>query len=223
LKKSAAHDHGARPVALAAGFAFAVGSESGAVAGLAFIHQRQGHLVLGSEHRLIEFNFQIVAQIGTAHRCFTIAAPSAAAEKVLENAAASAHGAHEGAQRFLEIDATAESAGTAAKPAAAGTKRGRAVLVIPLAFVGIAEDFIGLGDFLEFLLGVFVAGVFVRVKLNGQFAVGLFDVVRARVAGDADRGVKILVLRGHGQFPPSVADPLETTTCSGRINLSPSL
>jgi hypothetical protein len=48
--------------------------------------------------------------------------------------------------------------------------------------VRIAQDLIGGGRFLEFLLGGFVTRVFVRVELDGLFAVGLLDLVGTGVA-----------------------------------------
>ena len=72
-----------------------------------------------------------------------------------------------------------------------------AVLAEPIVgglLVGVAEDLVGLGDFLELLLGV-VGLVLVRVKLERHLAVGLFDVIAAGVAVHAQNGV--VVFSGH--------------------------
>ena len=49
-----------------------------------------------------------------------------------------------------------------------------AIVFAPL--VSIAEDFVGVGNVVEFLLGVFVACVSVRMVLQRQLSVGLLDV-----------------------------------------------
>jgi hypothetical protein len=70
--------------------------------------------------------------------------------------------------------------------------------VILFALLGIAEHFVGLVDLLELLLGGLLVRGRVRMILAGQFAEGLFDVVRCRVTRDAEGGVVILELGGHG-------------------------
>ena len=47
-----------------------------------------------------------------------------------------------------------------------------AVPVVARPLVGIAEDFVGLGSFLELILGRRVVGVFIGVVLDGHLAVG---------------------------------------------------
>ena len=49
-------------------------------------------------------------------------------------------------------------------------------LVVLLALVVVGQHVIGLGDGLELLLGLLVAGVLVRVQVPGQLAVGLLDL-----------------------------------------------
>ena len=56
-------------------------------------------------------------------------------------------------------------------------------LVVIGAGLGIVEDFVGLAQFLEFLLGRLVVGVAVRMMLEGELAVGLLDFLRCRRSG----------------------------------------
>jgi hypothetical protein len=83
-----------------------------------------------------------------------------------------------------------------------------AKLVVPGALLGIVEDLVGLGDLLELLLGRLVAGVPIRVVLEGEFSVGLLDRVVVRPAWDAERFVAVAL----AQDPPSPAASAETMT-----------
>src|SRR5262249_55293401 len=76
---------------------------------------------------------------------------------------------------------------------AAQPRGAEAVVLGALLLVG--EDAVGLGGGLELLLGVLVAGVLVRVVLEGLLAIGLLDLVRRRVPRDAEN---IVVVLGHG-------------------------
>ena len=58
-----------------------------------------------------------------------------------------------------------------------------AELVVLLAFVGVAEDFVGLGAFLELGLGFFVVGILVGVILHRQSAIGPLDIVGGCILG----------------------------------------
>ena len=55
------------------------------------------------------------------------------------------------------------------------------VLVVFFAFIRIAQDLVGLVDLLEFFVRFLVVGIEVGVKLPGQFAIGLFDILRGGV------------------------------------------
>ena len=70
-----------------------------------------------------------------------------------------------------------EVAGRAAALLPVGIRASK--LVIAGALFLIAQYLISLVDLLELFLGLFIAGVAVRVILHGQFAIGLADVVRA--------------------------------------------
>ena len=49
-----------------------------------------------------------------------------------------------------------------------------AVLVVELAFLGVAEHVVCFRSFLEFFFGFLVARIFIRVVLDGLFAVCFF-------------------------------------------------
>src|SRR5699024_9662475 len=75
-----------------------------------------------------------------------------------------------------------------------------ALPIVLLALFGVVEHRVGLTDLLEALLGVGVAGMAVGVELAGLFAVGLLDLVRARLLRDAEDRIEVLVepvLLGH--------------------------
>src|ERR1035437_61389 len=76
-----------------------------------------------------------------------------------------------------------------------------AQLVVDLALLLIAQHVVGLGDFLELLLGPLVVGVHVWVIAPRSLAEGLPDLLRRRRLLHAERAVIILVLgRGHSLF-----------------------
>ena len=66
-----------------------------------------------------------------------------------------------------------------------------AVAIVGGALLRIAQDVVRLRDLLELLLGLLGAPVAVGVPLHGELAVGLLDVVVARIARDAERAVEI--------------------------------
>ena len=62
--------------------------------------------------------------------------------------------------------------------AASAFKRGVAHLVIGCPLLVVTQDFVGFAYFLEFILGRFVVGIFVRMKLHGLLAISLLDFIR---------------------------------------------
>ncbi len=73
-----------------------------------------------------------------------------------------------------------------------------AQLIILSAFFRVAENFVGLVDFLEFLLGSgFVLGD-IGVILTGECAERLLDFRVARVSGHAEDVVVVFEFNGHG-------------------------
>ena len=52
-----------------------------------------------------------------------------------------------------------------------------AELVIFLTLFGVRQNIVGFRCLLEFLLGFFVAGIFVRVIFYGQFAISFLELI----------------------------------------------
>jgi hypothetical protein len=75
-------------------------------------------------------------------------------------------------------------------------KGGVAELVIGRAFVGVLEDLIGLGDFLELGLGFRVVGIAVGVELHGELAIGALERLLVRPTIDAEH--LVIIAFGHG-------------------------
>ena len=76
---------------------------------------------------------------------------------------------------------------------------GISVAVVSRAFVGIDEDVVGLGNFLEVLLGLAVPRIAVRVVFHGELAVGALDFLGGGAAGNPENLVGVGALaRRHG-------------------------
>ncbi len=101
----------------------------------------------------------------------------------------------------LEVLATRAAAGEWAS-ATEGVRAAPPIgsqLVVLFAFGGVAEDFVGFVDFLEFFFGLLFVFGDVGMELTGELAKGLFDVSLAGGAGHAESFVIIFVLDGHCQ------------------------
>lgn len=72
------------------------------------------------------------------------------------------------------------------------------ILVVFSALLRIAQDFIGLVDFLELLLGSLLVLGQVGVMLSGEFPKGAFDVIRRGGFRHPKSLVVIAELCGHG-------------------------
>ena len=57
-------------------------------------------------------------------------------------------------------------------------------LVIPLAFLWVAQYVVGLGKLLELLLSLFVSWIFIWMVLDGELAVGFLELFIARPLAD---------------------------------------
>ena len=83
----------------------------------------------------------------------------------------------------------------AAPARSARVKGGVAVLVVGGPLLRIAQGLVSLSDLLEFVLGRFIARIFVRMKLHGQFAIGPFNLL---VTGGAFHAQDfVIVALGH--------------------------
>jgi hypothetical protein len=80
-----------------------------------------------------------------------------------------------------------------------------AVTVVGRALLRVLQHLVGLGDFLEHLLRLLVAGVLVRVVLDRLLAVGLFELLLAGALGDAEEFV--IVFFGHEGESRSIGAP----------------
>ncbi len=124
-----------------------------------------------------------------------------------------------------------------AGPAALG-KSGVAEPIVGRAFLIVRQHIVGFAEFLEFLFGVRVVRIFVRMKLYRELAIGAFNLVARRLAIDAQDfvviafgshvGMKLMLaiaLRDVSSTSTSGSDcyadlPLETTTLEGRRSRS---
>ena len=69
-----------------------------------------------------------------------------------------------------------------------------AELVVDFAFLLVAQDVVGFGDFLELLFGLFVAGIDVGMVFTRELAKRFADLVRGRGLFDAEGRVIVFVL-----------------------------
>ncbi len=155
-----------------------VGARRAALARAGRAHDRRVHhqLAGGAERALVEV--QLDPDRGVA-----------AAARPAARPAGGRPGAEERVHDVAEREAGPE-------PAGAGTAgRGERVRaqVVHLPLVRVGQHLVRLGDLLEPVLRLRV-GVDVRVQLARQPPVGLLDLLRARVAADAEHGV---VVRRH--------------------------
>ena len=115
--------------------------------------------------RVLERDLEVVAQIAAAARP-ALAAPAAA---------------HEFAEHLVEdVGKAAGKAEIAGAAPAALLEGGMAETVVGGALLIVLQDVIGLADFLEFLLGVLVPRVAVRVMLHSKLAISRLELVGAR-------------------------------------------
>ena len=141
------------------------------VAQVACIGTCSGHLRAGD--RLVEGDRDLRLEVGAALGArASAAAPGRRRRRAPPNEVGE-DVAHRGG---VEVE-VAEAAEAAAGPAAG--REGAAAAVVLLALLGVAEHVVGLGDLLEALLGLLVAGVAVGVVLARELAVGLLDLLGA--------------------------------------------
>ena len=143
---------------------------------VAGFHARDAQFLIGALGNLGQRHLDADAQVGAALHALALAACSTAEE--VTKAAKTAESAKQVAELSQDVfHRHAAAISTATHLLASETK-----LVIAGALVGVTEDVIGLGCLLEFLLGSFFLGIalallFVRVVLDGQFAVGFLQVI----------------------------------------------
>ena len=72
------------------------------------------------------------------------------------------------------------------------------MLVVDLALLGIAQNVVSFLDFLEAVLGGFVARIQVGMMFAGKLTIGLAYLVFGRSTRHGERFIKVLLLDGHG-------------------------
>src|SRR6185312_5686964 len=156
-----------------------------AVAGRALLERGDADLRFGAARRVLERELEVVAQVGAAIHAVATAPAALLAEDLAEDVA---ERVGEAAEAFGAARARAESRG--------GIDARVAELVVGRALARVGQDLVGLLALLEFLLGVLVPGVAVRVVLHREAPIGLLDLVLGGVAIDAEHRVKVAL--GHG-------------------------
>ena len=114
----------------------------------------------------LERDLHVVAKIGTAVPIFAAATPAAAKKRFKYSAAA----AKDFTKDIEGIMKPATGSGALGKGSVAKAIVGRAL-------IGIHQDVVSLAEFLEFLLGVRVVRVFVRMKFDRELAIGALDLL----------------------------------------------
>src|ERR1019366_6789173 len=132
---------------------------------------------LGAEDRLLEGDLDVHAQVVAALRTGVGPAPSAAPEEHVEEV-----------ERRVERE-VAEIRLRAVADVAEG--------VVTLPLLRIAQDRVRLADLLELLLGSLVAVVAVRVVLHGELAIRGLQLLRRRVARNAEHLVVVALDGRH--------------------------
>src|ERR1019366_43905 len=170
------HAHLALPVAGVAGLRRGTLGRAGSPAGFAFGQGGNLDFGLDAEHRPLQSELELVAQIGTAKRLR--APPLAAGEDIAE------HLAEDIAERIAGAEAAA----------AAAFEAGVAELIVHRALLRVGQHLVGLLSLLELVLGLRVVGVSIRMKLHGQAPIGFFDIRLGRASRQIEELV-VIVLR----------------------------
>src|SRR6266850_79549 len=155
----------------------------GAAAVRAVLEAGNGDLLLAAQGGVEKVDLEIEAQVGPPAPGG--ARPARPAEEVPERKA------EERSEDVLEIgeDLRVEAAETLG-----AAEAGMAEPVVAGALLLVGQDGVGLGRFLELLLGVLVAGVAIGVMLHGELAVGLLDLGLTGLAPDPEHLVVVALL-----------------------------
>ena len=176
------------------GHATRTGLGARAVAPLARHGFAKRNFFLKATGGFFEGDFEIVAQIRAIAAAVAPATTAATTKHFFKNAAPAAPAAARvAAKDFVEDIAwvVKPATGPAGGAARAAIEGGGTIAVIRRALVGIAQDLVGVGNFLEHLLRLFVAGILVRVKLDGLLAIGLLHLFCGGTFLDAEECVVI--------------------------------
>ena len=166
---------------------------TGAVAMFTRLHAGNAQLFLGTLGNLAEVHLDAHSQIGATVHALGLTAATAAKEVTEATKAA------ETAKQVSELAQDVLHRHAATIASATHLIAGKTKLVITGALIGVAEDVIGLGSLLEFLLGSLFLGIalallLVRVVLDSQFAIGFLQVIGSGVLLHAQHLVVISLL-----------------------------
>src|SRR5262245_28695074 len=141
------------------------------------------------ESGFLERDLHVVTQV--ASTLAAIGLGRAAAEKGLENSAATACAAKNFAE---DIEWIVEPAA-----AAALGKGGMSITIIGGAFLFVDEDVVSFAELLKFLFRVRVVGIFVGVKFDRELAIRALDFIARRIALDAQDFVVVALCCHSGK------------------------
>jgi len=140
--------------------------------------------------RFFQSDLHVVTQIRATLSIFALAGH--AAEKCFEDAAGNPSSS--AAKNFAKnIERIVKSA--AKSPAL--LERGVTKTIVSGAFIRIHQHIIGFAELFEFLFGVRIARIFVRMKFYGELAIGTLHVLRRGIARNAEHFVVIAFGRRH--------------------------
>src|SRR5438445_6263438 len=161
--------HLAGAAALRAGLRRRARFGAGSLAGRAGLGSWNGQLALDAENRFFERQPQVESKVGAPPRTGPPASGGCLAEEHVEDI----------------VDAAEPGATEVETGHALGAGMAKAVIALPLGLV--AQDLVGLVDFLEAGLGLWTRRIAIRGELDGQLAIGalqLFGGGRPRNAED---------------------------------------
>ena len=157
------------------------------------LHAGNAQLFLGTLGNLAEVHLDAHAQVGAALHTLGLTASTAAKDVTKATEAAKT------TEQVAELTQDVLHRHAATIASATHLIAGKTKLVITGALIGVAEDVIGLGSLLEFLLGSLFLGIalallLVRVVLDSQFAIGFLQVIGSGVLLHAQHLVVISLL-----------------------------
>jgi hypothetical protein len=185
--------HLTAPIARPAGHRSFAGCRTVPAASVARLVAAYIHLLIGAEDRLLKFEMQVFAKVGSA--LGAAAAASALAEHVAET-----ENVAEDVAEILE-DGGIESGWTSAAPAHAGMSEA----VIQRSLLAVREDCVRFRDLFELVFRLRIIRIAVRMIRHRKLAVSALDFNLGGRAGDTEDFVKIAFCVGGQKLPPLVS------------------
>ena len=155
-----------------------------------------GDLFFASADCFEEIDFEIVAQIGSligARGATTVSS----SESALENISEDTGSASTRIKNFTKNIKGVVEASASASASRSWGEGAMAVAIVGWAFLWIGKNLVGFSNFLEFFFGFFISLMFVGMMLDGEFAVGLFNLLGGDGARNAEDFV-VIFFGGHG-------------------------